>query len=110
MSIIRKPTPLARPFANGAVLQKPKKADAIYASPAYRAWARYIVTRAGMRCEAVDDGVRCTKTAPQHRIFADHIVELQDGGAPFDPANGACCCYSHHTVKTMRERAKRMGR
>jgi hypothetical protein len=42
-------------------------------------------------------------------MFADHIVELKDGGAAFDVANGQCLCGSHHTLKTNAERARRMG-
>jgi hypothetical protein len=42
-------------------------------------------------------------------MFADHIKERQDGGDPFDPANGQCLCGAHHTLKTGRERARRMA-
>ncbi len=40
-------------------------------------------------------------------MFADHIKEMQDGGAKLDPANGRCLCGCHHTKKTIQERAKR---
>jgi hypothetical protein len=107
---IKRLQPLAKRFVNGAVARETKQADAYYLTPQHRAWCRYIVMRAGRRCEAIDGGLRCTKAWPQHRLFADHVVELQDGGAPLDPNNGQCLCSSHHNIKTMRERAKRHGR
>ena len=40
-------------------------------------------------------------------MFADHIVELKDGGAPYDLNNGQCLCGSCHTRKTVAERVRR---
>jgi hypothetical protein len=42
-------------------------------------------------------------------MFADHIKERRDGGDPTDPNNGMCLCGSHHTIKTQRERARRLA-
>lgn len=81
--------------------------DRHYGTPEHRAWAAAVIARAGGRCEAITDGVRCHKAQPKFRMFADHIKEIQDGGAKFDPANGRCLCGSHHTFKTAQERAKR---
>jgi len=103
------PKPLARMFAHRVVEPAAKGVDAIYKTPAYQAWQRNVIARAGKRCEALDDGRRCSKALPEHRMFADHKKELQDGGSAFDPANGQCLCGSHHTIKTMRERARRLG-
>jgi 5-methylcytosine-specific restriction enzyme A len=86
-----------------------KRADAIYATPEYRAWRARVIRHAGARCEWVERGQRCIKAEPLHRMFADHRVELRDGGAPFDPMNGQCLCGAHHTMKTDRERARRMA-
>jgi hypothetical protein len=33
---------------------------------------------------------------------------LRDGGAPFDLNNGRCLCASHHELKTMAARTKRL--
>lgn len=85
----------------------PKQAKPIYLSAEHRAWREEVIVRAGARCEAIDNGRRCHKAAPRHRMFADHIVEVEDDGARFDVANGQCLCGSHHTAKTARERAKR---
>ncbi|OYW50928.1 MAG: hypothetical protein B7Z34_03715 [Novosphingobium sp. 12-62-10] len=50
---------------------------------------------------------RCRKAAPDHRMFADHKVEIKDGGAPFDLDNGQCLCGQHHSLKTAQARAAR---
>jgi len=86
----------------------PKVADPELLTPEHRAWRAAVLRRAGYRCEAVDDGKRCEVRAPA-RLFADHIIERKDGGAPLDPANGQCLCGSHHSAKTIAERAKRMA-
>lgn len=85
----------------------PKRKDSIYDTPEFRQWRSVVINRSGGRCEAVVDGKRCTKAAPRHRMFADHKVEIKDGGAPFDPDNGQCLCGSHHTAKTAVARAAR---
>ena len=108
-SMIKKVRPLARIFRSGVTRPQLKKADPIYRAQQYDAWRKAVITKAHARCEAVDAGKRCNKAAPAHRMFADHIVELSDGGAPFDPANGQCLCGAHHTVKTIMIRAKRWG-
>jgi hypothetical protein len=40
-------------------------------------------------------------------MFADHVVEVKDGGALYDVANGKCLCGSHHSAKTAQARAAR---
>ena len=93
-----------------AVRPEAKIADPIYQLPEYRQWREVVIRRAGRRCQATDNGYRCPKAEPYHRMFADHVVELRDGGAMYDPANGMCLCGSHHTSKTYRARAERMRR
>jgi 5-methylcytosine-specific restriction enzyme A len=83
--------------------------DVTYRSPQYREWRREILRRASFRCEAIEHGQRCSKAYPHHRMYADHIVEIADGGRLFDLANGQCLCGSHHTRKTVEMRAKRWG-
>lgn len=85
----------------------PKIADPIYNSAQHKAWRDVVLARAGFRCEQFENGLRCAKAAPAYRMFADHIVELKDGGKPFDAANGQCLCGAHHTLKTVAERDKR---
>src|SRR5262245_54195995 len=79
----------------------------VYSTPEFQAWRARVVARAGGMCEAVDHGSRCTKGKPEHRVYADHIVELRDGGQPFDINNGQCLCAMHHTLKTMQARYQR---
>ena len=43
------------------------------------------------------------------RLFGDHIVELQDGGAALDSANIQILCGACHVQKTNAERAKRIA-
>ena len=80
---------------------QPKQAESIYSTPEYRAWRALVITRAGGRCQWPGCGRK------ERRMFADHIVELSDDGAPFDPANGQCLCGSHHTLKTTKAKARR---
>lgn len=81
------------------VRPREKIAAAIYSTPEYKAWALAVKERARWSCE--ECGTR------SGRLYADHIVELEDGGAPFDVQNGQCLCHQHHSEKTVRERAKR---
>lgn len=87
----------------------PKVARPVYQTPEHRGWRDAVVKRAGGQCEKVENGVRCTKAAPAHRMFADHIVEVRDGGARLDVMNGQCLCGAHHTAKTAEARAARRG-
>lgn len=94
----------ARP---GRIATPPKAAASIYQTAEYKAWREAVIERAGRRCEAVTDGKRCWKAEPRNRMFADHKVELRDGGSPFDPSNGQCLCGAHHTAKTAAARGAR---
>lgn len=88
-----------------------KVMDAIYNTPEFIAWRAQVLERAGRRCEARDrNGHRCGKTQPQHRLYADHVVELRDGGQPFDLSNGQCLCAVHHERKTFLARVARSKR
>jgi 5-methylcytosine-specific restriction protein A len=106
-----KPT-IGRVIDARAVKPEAKRADPFYLTPEYRAWREVVIARAGRRCEAIDErtGRRCPKAEPRHRMFADHIKEVRDGGAPYDPTNGRCLCGSHHTRKTAQARADRLRR
>lgn len=87
----------------------PKVARPIYQTPEYRAWREAVIERAGGRCEAIENGQRCAKAAPLHRMFADHRIEVRDGGALHDVTNGQCLCGAHHTAKTAAARSARRG-
>jgi hypothetical protein len=71
-----------------------------YHDPKHQDWSKQVRERAGYICE------QCGRS--EFRMFADHIVELEDGGAPFDVSNGQCLCGACHTRKTIGERANRL--
>jgi 5-methylcytosine-specific restriction enzyme A len=106
-----------RTISTSKLKQTPKRVDRFYLSLDYRQWRDAVIAKAGGRCEAIEDcstaspncSSRCTKAAPFHRMFADHIKERRDGGDPLDPNNGQCLCGRHHTLKTARARAERRG-
>ena len=108
MGRIRMLAPLV-PKADGRTVRpEPKRADPFYHTQGHGQFRDVVFKRAGSRCEWIEDGKRCDKAAPQHRLFADHIRERRDGG-DHDPSNGMCLCGSHHTIKTQRERARRLA-
>ena len=48
--------------------------------------------------------------ASDARLIADHVVEIEDGGAPLDVANGMTLCVACHNRKTAQARADRTRR
>ncbi|MBB2965207.1 HNH endonuclease signature motif containing protein [Methylobacterium sp. R2-1] len=72
-----------------------------YQSPEWRALRDGVTKQRGKRCED------CGRTGT--RIYCDHIVELQDGGAGLDETNIRLRCGSCHTRKTANARARRHG-
>jgi 5-methylcytosine-specific restriction enzyme A len=95
-------------MASQRIAPRPKIIDPYYATQEHRAWRIEVCRRAGWRCEWIDNGQRCTKSAANgDRMAADHIEERRDGGS--DLGTGMCVCGKHHTIKTNRERAMRHG-
>lgn len=84
----------------------PKTAEPIYTTREYAEWRRIVISRAHGCCQDPS-----CKYPNRHgiRLFADHVIELKDGGAPFDPSNGLARCGSCHTIKTVAERNKRIA-
>ena len=93
--------PMLRSANLSAARVPPKTADLWYLTPEHRAWAKAVVDRAG-RCED------CGRTGT--RLFADHVVEIKDGGSKTDLRNGQALCGRCHSRKTVAARAARMGR
>lgn len=79
----------------------PKRADAFYLTPEWRALVAAITQVRGHRCEL------CGRT--RVRLYADHVLELSDGGAPLDASNLQLVCGSCHGKKTAAARARRMA-
>lgn len=80
-----------------------KRADPHYGTPEHRTWSAEVIRRAGARCQWPG----CTKAAPDHRMVADHIREVRDGGALLDLTNGQCLCVQHNTLKGIAARRAR---
>lgn len=96
--IRRLDTRIAKPAA--------KATDPFYLSAAWRKLVDRIVAQRGRRCE--DPACR-SPWRTGIRVFADHIVELKDGGAPLDEGNILLRCGSCHTRKTAAERRRRQA-
>lgn len=84
----------------------PKQADSELQTAEHRAWRLAVLNRAHWRCE--DCGKQGGKGSSV-TLYADHIRERRDGGAPLDLANGRCLCSRCHSSKTAIERAKRLA-
>jgi 5-methylcytosine-specific restriction enzyme A len=78
-----------------------KRADKLYMSPTWFEVRDRVRREARGRCEAPGCGRR------ERRMFVDHIVELQDGGAALDRANLWLLCGGCHSLKTAAERVRR---
>lgn len=91
--------PRLRTVNTAIVRSAPKQTDPLYRTPEYKQWRANVIDRAGNRCQ--DEGPH---SGPLH---ADHLVEIKDGGAPFDPRNGICRCQACHNRKTAKARAVR---
>ncbi|MFG1205585.1 HNH endonuclease [Xanthobacter flavus] len=83
----------------------PKSRAPVYGTPEHREWSAAVIKRAGGRCQAPG----CTRALPEYRMYADHIREVRDDGAPLDLANGQCLCAVHHGAKTADQRRKRLA-
>lgn len=96
-------------FNHNVARPAPKRVDPFYKTDQYAAWRDAVKERARYRCEYVHQGTgkRCNRK--EHRMFADHVVEVKDGGAAYDPDNGQCLCGRHHTLKTIAARRLREG-
>lgn len=110
MTKLRTIRPGLRAIDTRTVRLPPKQVDPRYNTPAFRWWRAEVVRRAGGQCEARVKGVRCSKSYPEHRMYADHVVELSDGGSLTNINNGMCLCASHHEIKTAEARKLRQQR
>lgn len=90
------------PIDMRAARPMPKAADPHYQTAEHRAWSAAVIQRAGGACQAAG----CGRSGV--RLFADHIRELRDGGAPFNLGNGRALCGACHSRKTAAARAERM--
>ncbi|MBU6525936.1 HNH endonuclease [Methylocystis sp. MJC1] len=75
-----------------------------YQSAAHKAWAAEVKQRDGHRC------VECGAHGHGVRLIADHVVEIEDGGARLDPNNGQTLCAPCSNRKTAKAKAARRAR
>lgn len=81
------------------VQPQPKQAAAHYQTPEHQAWRKTVLARANGACQ------HCHRT--NTRLFADHVIELRDGGAALDSTNGQALCGACHSKKTAEIRQSR---
>ena len=79
--------------------------DSFYASKAWRLARRRQLFAYPLCQYVMEDGSECGRIADS----VHHIVELEDGGAPRDPANLISCCRSHHSVIHAQRRGGRVA-
>ena len=91
----------------GRLASPDKRAAPFYLSAEWRQLIAEIIRQRGRRCEG--PGCKTPNRGAGQRIYGDHIVELQDGGALLDPNNVMLRCAPCHGAKTERERKKRNG-
>lgn len=77
------------------------KNAAHYQTREHRNWRRAVLSRDGFAC------VKCGAAGHGVRLIADHIRELEDGGAPLDIANGQTLCLACSNRKTAVSRRAR---
>jgi 5-methylcytosine-specific restriction endonuclease McrA len=78
--------------------------DSFYGSPEWKHLLATIIKARGRRCEAPGCG------RSNCRIFGDHIVELNDGGARLSEDNIMLLCGSCHVIKTNERKRARQSR
>lgn len=79
---------------------EPKRADRFYSTPEWKTARAMSLAMHLWRC------AKCDRR--DTRLFVDHKVELQDGGAPLDQSNLEPLCGACHSAKTAKHRAERM--
>jgi 5-methylcytosine-specific restriction protein A len=99
---LRTSRPMLATHDTRTVRPAPKVAADHYSTPEHRAWRAEVIRLSGGQCQWPG----CKRAGI--RLFADHIIEIKDGGSALDVANGQALCGGHHTNKTLKERAKRM--
>lgn len=80
----------------------PKVALPFYKSKDWRDLVARLIAKRGRRCEAKGCG-------QGGRIYADHVVEIRDGGSTLDERNIQLLCAKCHGVKTEAARRRRAG-
>lgn len=96
---------LKPPGRNPRISVRPKEAKPFYLSLEWKTLMRQIIKVRGRRCE--DPEHEIAKPRQDVRLYGDHIVEIEDGGAKLDPSNVMLRCAPCHGRKTAAARAAR---
>jgi 5-methylcytosine-specific restriction protein A len=75
-----------------------------YQSNKHQLWALGVKRRDNFTCQ------KCGASGRDVRLVADHIIEIDDGGAPLEVKNGMTLCIACHNRKTAASRADRVRR
>lgn len=87
------------PVLQAGPVDAPKVAQAFYLTRSWREARALALALGNHQCaECARRG--CT-------LYVDHVIELTDGGAPYDQANLRPLCGACHTRKTHRARTER---
>lgn len=105
--VIRQQPPRISTPATRMITQRLKETLPFYRTREWVQLVAKIIAKRGRRCEG-EECSRINRSLRGERIFADHIVEVQDGGALLDEVNIELLCGSCHSRKTLAERAKRI--
>src|SRR5580765_5769378 len=89
---VRRLAPLMRTLSTRTIQAPQKRHEAFYNSPEFRSWRAQVVVRGRNRGAYNGDGERGRKANPAPRMYAHPLIELRDGGHPFDVWNGQCLC------------------
>lgn len=76
----------------------------IYDTPAWHRARRATLARDGYRCRIGLPGCKRRATC------ADHVIELEDGGAPYDLTNLQAACKPCNSAKRNRSMSDRVAR
>lgn len=97
--LMRRPERIAaRPVR---IAPRAKKVLPFYQSPEWKALVARVIKLRGRACQ--DCGSK------SGRIYADHVVELKDGGQPLEALNIRLRCATCHGAKTELRRRERAG-
>ena len=80
-----------------------RERESFYRSKRWKRVRQKVIERDRYQCQEPS----CRRLAPSRDLHADHIVEIADGGKPYDMDNLRTLCRGCHTSKSLRERHQR---
>ena len=96
---------LRPPARRTTVVVREKKADPFYLSPEWKALMKAVIQQRGRTCEDQQHDPALPRDGV--RLYGDHVIEINDGGAKLDPRNVLLRCGKCHGRKTAEARAAR---